>query len=170
MKELWMVGGPMGVGKTAVCRQLQAQEGRSVFVDGDWCWDMRPFVVNEATKELAFANMAALINNDLACEELDEVIFCWVMHQPEIWDKLESRLHTAGCRVHRVCLVCRPRELEQRLQKDIDAGLRSPDVIPRALDRLESCRSLQLPFLDTTGLSAAQAAARLRQMARQKLV
>lgn len=170
MKELWMIGGPMGVGKTAVCRQLQAAEGRSIFVDGDWCWDMRPFVVDDQTKELAFANMAALLNNDLACGELDEVIFCWVMHQPEIWQRLESSLHTTGCRVHRVCLVCQPRELEQRLQKDIDAGLRTPDVIPRALDRLESCRSLPVALVDTTGLSAAQVAQRLRQMARQKLV
>ena len=131
---------------------------------------MRPFVVDDQTKELAFANMAALLNNDLACGELDEVIFCWVMHQPEIWLRLESSLHTAGCRVHRVCLVCQPRELEQRLQKDIVVGLRTPDVIPRALDRLESCRSLPVALVDTTGLSAAQVAQRLRQMARQKLV
>lgn len=170
MKDLWMVGGPMGVGKTAVCRRLQAEGRPSAFVDGDWCWDMRPFVVNESTKELAFANMAALINNDLACQGLDEVIFCWVMHQPEIWSRLESGLHTDGCRMHRVCLVCEPRELERRLQKDIDAGLRSPDVIPRALDRLESCRRLPVPLVDTTGLDAAQVAARLREMARQKLV
>ena len=72
--------------------------------------------------------------------------------------------------MHRGCRGCQPRELEQRLQKDIDAGLRTPDVIPRALDRLESCRSLPVALLDTTGLSAAQVAQRLRQMARQKLV
>ena len=39
MKRLYMIGGPMGVGKTAACRQLQQLLDRSVFLDGDWCWD-----------------------------------------------------------------------------------------------------------------------------------
>ena len=40
MKRLYMIGGPMGVGKTAACRQLQQLLDRSVFLDGDWCWDL----------------------------------------------------------------------------------------------------------------------------------
>ena len=39
MKRLYMIGGPMGVGKTAACRQLQQLLDRSVFLDRDWCWD-----------------------------------------------------------------------------------------------------------------------------------
>ena len=39
MKRLYMIGGPIGVGKTAACRQLQQLLDRSVFLDGDWCWD-----------------------------------------------------------------------------------------------------------------------------------
>lgn len=43
MKHLYLIGGPMGVGKTAACRALQSRLDRSVFLDGDWCWDMGPF-------------------------------------------------------------------------------------------------------------------------------
>ena len=39
MKRLYLIGGPMGVGKTTVCRELQKRLDRSVFLDGDWCWD-----------------------------------------------------------------------------------------------------------------------------------
>ena len=35
MKRLYMIGGPMGVGKTAACRQLQQLLDRSVFLDRD---------------------------------------------------------------------------------------------------------------------------------------
>ena len=34
MKRLYLIGGPMGVGKTTVCRALQRRLERSVFLDG----------------------------------------------------------------------------------------------------------------------------------------
>lgn len=47
MKRLWLIGGPMGVGKSTVGRLLQSRLPRCVYLDGDWCWDARPFVVTE---------------------------------------------------------------------------------------------------------------------------
>jgi 2-phosphoglycerate kinase len=52
MKNLIIVGGTMGVGKTATCRELQKILPRNVFLDGDWCLDMHPFVVTEETKAM----------------------------------------------------------------------------------------------------------------------
>lgn len=43
MKRLILIGGTMGVGKTAVCRELQKLLPGNVFLDGDWCWDAVPF-------------------------------------------------------------------------------------------------------------------------------
>ena len=40
MKTLYLVGGPMGVGKTSVCQLLKRRLDRCAFLDGDWCWDM----------------------------------------------------------------------------------------------------------------------------------
>ena len=42
----------MGVGKTTVCQKLKRLLQNSVFLDGDWCWDMDPFVVTEETKAM----------------------------------------------------------------------------------------------------------------------
>ena len=39
MKTLYLIGGTMGVGKTAVSQQLKKDLPNSVFLDGDWCWD-----------------------------------------------------------------------------------------------------------------------------------
>ena len=43
MKRLFIIGGTMGVGKSTVCQELKTMLPNSVFLDGDWCWDSRPF-------------------------------------------------------------------------------------------------------------------------------
>ena len=40
MKTLYLIGGTMGVGKTSACRALQQLLPNSVFLDGDWCWNI----------------------------------------------------------------------------------------------------------------------------------
>ena len=62
MKTLLLIGGPMGVGKTSVCRCLQKKLNNSVFLDGDWCWDSNPFLVTEETKEMVMDNIGYLLN------------------------------------------------------------------------------------------------------------
>ena len=63
MKRLYLIGGPMGVGKTAVCRELQKRLDRSVFLDGDWCWDMSPFQVTSETKKMVLENIVFLLQS-----------------------------------------------------------------------------------------------------------
>ena len=86
-KKLTMVGGPMGVGKTTVCQQLKELLPRSVLLDGDWCWDMSPFVVNDETKCMVLQNIAYLLQNFLSGSGVEHVIFCWVMPQQEIMEE-----------------------------------------------------------------------------------
>jgi len=57
MKNLIIVGGTMGVGKTATCRELQKVLPRNVFLDGDWCWDMHAFAVTGETIAMANCNI-----------------------------------------------------------------------------------------------------------------
>ena len=40
MKNIFLIGGTMGVGKTTTCKILKKKLNNSVFLDGDWCWDM----------------------------------------------------------------------------------------------------------------------------------
>ena len=57
----------MGVGKTTTCRILRDRLDKCVFLDGDWCWDMHPFVVNAETKAMVLDNICHLLNNFLQC-------------------------------------------------------------------------------------------------------
>ena len=52
MKTLYLTGGTMGIGKTAVSQQLKKALRNSVFLDGDWCWDAAPLQVTEEAKAM----------------------------------------------------------------------------------------------------------------------
>ena len=158
-KTLYLIGGTMGVGKTTTCRQLQQMLPACVFLDGDWCWDMHPFIVNDETKEMVTQNIAFLLNQFLHCSAYENVVFCWVMHQQSIWDDILSRLDTAGAEVRCISLICNEEALTARLQKDVESGLRQPDVIARSVERLPLYNDLSTEKLDVSGLSPEEAAA-----------
>lgn len=158
MKQLYLVAGTMGVGKTTVCQALKQTLPNSVFLDGDWCWDMHPFQVTSETREMVLQNICFLLNNFLGCSAFEHIIFCWVMHEQAILDEILSRLDLAHCTVHAAALVCSEAALRQRLQKDIDAGLRQPDVLERSLARLPLYDKLDVRKIDVSEKSVEEAA------------
>ena len=96
MKTLYLIGSTMGVGKTSACRALQQLLPNSVFLDGDWCWNIHPFQVTEETKALVLDNICYLLNRFLRCSLVESVIFCWVMDLQSTLDEILSRLVEAG--------------------------------------------------------------------------
>ncbi len=252
MKTVYLIGGPMGVGKTTVCQILKNQQNNCVFLDGDWCWDMHPFIVNEQTKAMVMKNICFMLNQfvcqilknqqnncvfldgdwcwdmhpfivneqtkamvmknicfmlnqfihcpvyetilfcwvmheqgiideilsnldvegcrirkiSLVCQEKElkkrlkneTILFCWVMHEQGIIDEILSNLDVEGCRIRKISLVCQEKELKKRLKKDIDAGIRTVDVIERSLERLKSYGKLDTEKIDVSDLTAQQVA------------
>ena len=166
MKDLYIIGGTMGVGKTATCQQLKARLDACVFLDGDWCWDMHPFQVTEETKRMVMENICFLLNRFLQCSAYQNIVFCWVLHRQEIIDELVSRLHTAGCRVHLVSLVCSEPALRARLQADVDAGIRAGDIVRRSVERLPLYVQLNTQTVDVSYIAPAQAADEILRLCR----
>ena len=163
MKHLYLIGGPMGVGKTTVCQQLKQTLPYSVFLDGDWCWDTSPFQVTPETRAMVLDNICHLLNNFLACTAYQNVVFCWVLHQQDIWDTILGRLHLESCAVHCVALTASEAALRQRLEADVAAGRRTADVIPRSLARLPLYAALSARNIDTTGKTPAEVATEIVQ-------
>ena len=126
MKKLILVGGTMGVGKSSVCRALHQRLMPSVWLDGDWCWNLNPFEVTEETKAMAMDNIAHLLGSFLRCSQTEYVIFSWVMHQQEIIDELLSRLTGTAFTLYSYSLVCSEEILIQRLGKGYPPGAPSP--------------------------------------------
>ena len=158
MKNLIIVGGTMGVGKTATSRELQKILPRNVFLDGDWCWDMHPFVVTDETKAMVNSNIAHLLNGFLACSEFENVIFCWVLHEQHILDDLINALNLNGCTTHCFSLVSTEQALVERLNRDIAAGKRGSDITERSVARISLYDELDTVKIDVSTISPAHAA------------
>lgn len=67
MKNIILLGGTMGIGKSTVSQLLKKDLSNSVFLDGDWCWDMDPFQVTDKTKKMVIDNICFLLNNFINC-------------------------------------------------------------------------------------------------------
>ena len=143
----------MGIGKTTVCQHIKHILNNSVFLDGDWCWDADPFQVTEETKNMVLDNICYLLNNFIHCSAYENIIFCWVMHRQSIIDDILRKLDAKDCAVKVISLVCDEDSLKSRLQKDIDSGIRSADVIDRSIGRISMYQELNTIKIDTSGKS-----------------
>ena len=148
-KTIYLIGGTMGVGKTTVCQQLKQDLFNSVFLDGDWCWDANPFKVNEETKAMVIDNICYLLNNFLHCSAYENVIFCWVMHQQSIIDSIIEKLDLKNCDVKCISLIADEINLRDRLNTDIEMGIRTVDVIDRSIARIPLYQALDTIKIDT---------------------
>lgn len=158
MKNIYLIGGTMGAGKTTVCRIMEKKLDKCAFLDGDWCWDMHPFTVTEETKSMVLGNICFLLNNYIKCSAYENIVFCWVMHRQEIIDEIISRLDMTECKIHTISLVCREKALITRLQRDVDAGIRTGDVIGRSVKRIPLYEKLNSVKVDVSEMSPLKAA------------
>lgn len=148
----------MGVGKTATASALNQLLPNSVFLDGDQCWNMSPFTVTDETKAMVLDNITHLLNNFIRCSAFQHIVFCWVMHQQTIIEDILTRLDLSRCRFHLFTLECSDAALLQRLQLDIQAGVRQPGVAERSLAYAKLYPSMRSTHIDVSNISPKQAA------------
>ena len=164
MKRLYIIGGTMGVGKTSVSQQLKKDLPNSVFLDGDWCWDADPFQVTEETKALVQDNICHMLNNFLQCSVYETVIFCWVMHEQEIIDSIIAKLKLDNCEVKCISLIADEDNLQRRLTRDVQKGIRKEDVIARSIARIPLYQKLDTVKVDTNNKTIAEIVAEIAQL------
>ena len=150
MKVLYLIGGTMGVGKTTISQQLKKDLPNIVFLDGDWCWDADPFQVTEETKEMVMRNICYLLNSFLHCTAYENILFCWVMHEQSIIDRIINELDTRACRVIKISLMTDEKNLRDRLLSDIACGIRTADVVDRSVGRISMYQELDTVKIDTS--------------------
>lgn len=161
MKRLIFVNGTMGAGKTATCRELLHLLGRCVFLDGDWCWQMEPFVVTDETKRMVQGNIVHLLRSFLCCSEYENVLFCWVMQEESTMDALLAQLSGLDFTLHKFTLTLSPQALGRHIALDVERGARTPDVLARSLERLPLYARMDTVKIDVSDISARQAARRI---------
>lgn len=150
MKTLYLIGGTMGVGKTAVSQQLKKDLNNSVFLDGDWCWDANPFQVTDETKTMVVHNICYLLNSFIHCSAYENVIFCWVMHEQSIIGGIINELDTENCIVKKISLTVDEMNLQKRLKADVARNIRTADVIERSVARIPMYQALDTIKIETS--------------------
>lgn len=138
----------MGIGKSTICNQLNQDLDHSVFLDGDWCWNMDPFVVNQDTKNMVLDNITHCLNNFIHTPGIENIIFCWVMHKQDIIDQIIQKLDTEGVDIHLISLICEKEELIKRMLID----RRDNQTIRKSLHYLELYKNLDTQKIDVTTL------------------
>lgn len=163
-KQLYIIGGTMGAGKTAVCRVLKQKLSNAVFLDGDWCWDADPFQVNEETKSMVMDNICHLLNNFIHCSAYEHIIFCWVLHEQSIINEVMQRIDTARCSVKTVSLLVNQENLQKRIMADVAKGIRSVDVLDRSIKRIKLYPLLHTIKIDTSNQSIEDVAQKIMEL------
>jgi broad-specificity NMP kinase len=163
-KKLIIVNGTMGVGKTATCRKLNGSLANSVWLDGDWCWMMNPFVVNDENKRMVINNITYLLRSFLTNSSFEYVIFNWVIHMEDIFNDVLQPLSDLKFEVIKITLTCSEEALRKRLSKDIQMNLRDESSIDRSVERLELYKNMATEKIDTTDISIYEAVHRIMQI------
>ena len=162
MKKLILINGTMGAGKTTTCQELLKILQPSVFLDGDWCWKMHPFIVNEETKNMVVNNICFLLNNFIRCSEYKYVIFCWVMHQNEIIDEILNHLNLENTEPYTITLTLTEEALTKRLNDDISKKIRQPDILKKSIDRIGLYSDMNTWKVDVSSITPYQAALQIQ--------
>jgi broad-specificity NMP kinase len=157
-KKLIIVNGTMGVGKTSICKELLKKTTRAVWLDGDWCWMMNPWLVNEENKQMVLANIVYLLRNFLNNSTYDYVIFNWVIHQPEIFDMILDRLNDLKFELFKITLLCSEEILRARSIKDN----RDLETIEISMQRLKLYEAMETIKVDTTNLTIPEVVGRIQ--------
>lgn len=158
MKNIYIIGGTMGVGKSTVSRIVAEKLKNSVFLDGDWCWDAHPFQVTEETKKMVLQNICFLLNQFIHCSAYENIVFCWVLHEQSILDSILQNIDKTDCTIVNVSLMCNETELRKRLLKDVQTGKRQQDVVQRSVARISCYATLNTIKINTNGKNPMEVA------------
>jgi hypothetical protein len=148
-----LIGGPPGVGKSAVASRLSEMLDECAWLDGDDVWRVRPFRVDADSVALAERNIADVLRNYLL-SGCPHVILTWVLHRREIIDRILEALDGVSFDVSSFTLVCDPGTLESRWRTSHPAEGRA--ALP--LRRLRECMELNSVHIDTSALDVEQVA------------
>lgn len=158
MKKLIIINGTMGVGKTATSKALYKKLENSVWLDGDWCWMMNPFIVNDENKEMVLDNITHLLRNFLMNSSLEYVIFNWVIHLDEIFDMVLSKLDGLEFEVIKITLMCNEDSFRERVSADIANNLREKEALDMGLERIPLYKNMNTIKIDTSDISVLETA------------
>ena len=164
MKKLIMINGTMGVGKSTVSNILFKMLNNSAYLDGDWCWNMNPFVVSDENKEMVINNISYLLKSYLNNSGYKYIILCWVIQDEAIFKQILDKLNGFDFELHKISLVCSEESLKNRLNIDVENGIRKTEIISRSIERISLYEKMDTVKIDVSNITPQDAAKKICAM------
>jgi len=122
MKKLILLSGSPCVGKTTVGQYLFEQYNNSAYLDGDWCWCVNPFSVEDKRLRNGDKSMSFILSNYLQ-SEFDYVFFTSVvLTDSGIRENILKNITADDYEVIGFTLTCSEETLEKRHDERGDEG------------------------------------------------
>jgi len=164
MKKLIIINGTMGVGKSATCKELNKTLDKSVWLDGDWCWMMNPFIVNDENKQMVEDNIEYLLRKFLCNSSFEYIIFNWVIHKEEIFDMILKGINDLEFELFKITLICSEESLKNRILKDIKNNLRAENSLKNGLERLHLYPNMNTIKIDTSNITISETINKIKEI------
>lgn len=155
--KIVILNGPMGVGKTTVGRYIADNSSGTAFIDGDWCFDLHPFIGDFETKSMAIDNILHMVGNYKKCTKCDMIVLAWLIDEKWVKYRLLNGLLKLGLEVRYWTLVSDRERLIQRWEKDKVCEWRTQEWLEISVRSLDYFRKSE-HCLDTSNLSVREVA------------
>lgn len=165
MKELIVIIGPNGVGKTTTAKTIIEQYKNVAYVDSDWCRVMNPFDFSEATKETVIENIYCLLRNYLFCDDINTVVFTYGWHgvRKEIYERVIIKLKNDNIEFKETIIILRCSK-EENIKRAVADG-RDEARIKRGMKTTFSYYDVfDYPRIDTTDMTPLEVAQQIAKL------
>ena len=163
MKQLVVIVGPNGVGKSTTAKEILKKSSHIAYVDSDWCRMMNPFEFTKATKYAVEKNIYCLLRNYLGYDDdIKTVLFTYAWHgeRKEIYENVIERLKRDHIEFKEsiVILKCSKEENIRRAAEDGRDVMRIERGIKNTFSFYDG---YDYPLIDTTAMTSSQVAEKI---------
>lgn len=164
MKNLILVCGANGVGKSSACKALIEIMPGSAYIDSDYCRYMNPFRFTEEEIKIVVSNISTMMVNYFSCSTIEHVIFQYGFHgvRKRIFADILGVLdaETVPYNFCPIILECEREENIRRMKNDHRDNVR----IERALEYTRSIYDeYDYPRIDGTRLTVKESAIHIKE-------
>ena len=170
MKQLIVIIGPNGVGKTTTAKKIVEQYENVAYVDSDWCRVMNPFAFTESTKETIIENIYCLLRNYLSCSDINTVVFTYAWHgeRKAIYEKVMEKLKNEPIEFAQRIIILKCSK-DENIKRAIQDG-RDETRIKRGMEMTFSFYdAFDYPCIDTTNMTPAEVAQKIIHLVESNL-
>ena len=158
-KKLIIINGVPGVGKSTVSKELHKALPKSVWLDGDWCWMMNPWMITEENIKMVERNIIYLLHSYFNNSNFDYIIFSWVLHREEITQRILEGIQDFEYELTRITLTCTHESLRERMLPDN----RTLEQFEASSRRLRLYEDMETFKIDTSTISPEETIKRIIQ-------